>query len=101
MEPLLRIPFLKRTVFKSMTDITYTGRRSGKRVTLPIVFERRGDDQVVVGVAMADRKTWWRNFASGPEPIGIRLDGVDRTGTGVAKVGDKGTAVVITLDPLP
>ena len=30
----------------------------------------------------------------------IRLDGVNRTGTGVAKTGDKGTAVIITLDPL-
>lgn len=100
MEPLLRLPFLKDTVFKSMTEITYAGRRSGKQVTLPVAFQRRGENQVIVGVAMAERKTWWRNFDSGPHPIGIRLDGVDRTGTGVAKTCDKGTAVIITLDPL-
>lgn len=101
MEPLLRLPVLKDTVFKSMTEISYTGRRSGRQFALPVAFRRRGEDQVVVGVAMAERKTWWRNFAAEPQPIGILLDGVDRTGTGVATTGDKGTAVIITLDPLP
>lgn len=94
------IPFLKKTLFKSMTEITYTGRRSGKQFTLPVAFTRRGADQIVVGVVMPEPKTWWRNFVPGPEPIGIRLDGVDRTGTAVAKTGDKGTAVIITLDPV-
>lgn len=98
MQPLLGLPVLKDTLFKSMTEITYTGRRSGREITLPVAFQRRGTDQIVVGVAMPEQKSWWRNFAPGPEPIRIRLDGVDRTGTGVAKIGDKGTAVIITLD---
>lgn len=101
MEPLLGIPLLKNTLFKSMTEITYTGRRSGRQITLPVAFTRRGADQIVVGVAMPEQKTWWRNFAPGPEQIGIRLDGADRSGTAVAQTSDKGTAVIITLDPLP
>lgn len=96
--PLLTAPVIGPLLGKSMTEISYTGRKSGKHFTLPVAYRRQGDGTVLVGVAAPSQKTWWRNFQPGPTPISIRLDGVDRTGTGVAKVGDKGTAVVITLD---
>ncbi|WP_040518658.1 nitroreductase/quinone reductase family protein [Gordonia neofelifaecis] len=97
--PLLTAPVVGGALSKSMTEITYTGRRSGKTFSLPVSYQRRGADEVIVGVAMPDKKNWWRNFQPGPSPIGIRLDGVDRTGSAVAKTGEKGTAVFITLDP--
>lgn len=96
--PILRAPVVGGMLSRSMTEITYTGRRSGKQFSLPVAYRRRGADEVIVGVAMPDKKNWWRNFDPGPAPIGIRFEGVDRTGTAVAKVTDEGTAVYITLD---
>ncbi|MBB4136132.1 nitroreductase/quinone reductase family protein [Gordonia humi] len=96
--PLLKLPVIGPMIGKNVTEISYTGRKSGKRFTLPVAFRRQDDGTILVGVAAAAQKTWWRNFQPGPAPVTITLDGVERTGTGVAKVGDKGTAVVITLD---
>ncbi|MCF8602795.1 nitroreductase family deazaflavin-dependent oxidoreductase [Gordonia sp. HY442] len=96
--PLLSAPVVGPLLGKSMTQISYTGRKSGKRFTLPVAFRRQADGTILVGVAAASQKTWWRNFQPGPTPITIDLDGVERTGTGVAKVGTKGTSVVVTLD---
>ncbi|MCF8588156.1 hypothetical protein [Gordonia liuliyuniae] len=96
--PLLSAPVVGPALRKSMTEIGYTGRKSGKHFTLPVAFRRQDDGTILVGVAAASQKTWWRNFQPGPTPITIKLDGEVRTGTGVAKVGEKGTSVVITLD---
>jgi hypothetical protein len=101
MLPIMKAPIIGPKLSSSMTEITYTGRRSGRTISLPIAFQRKGDDTVVIGVAAPSQKTWWRNFQPGPEPISIVLDGVTRTGTGVARIGDKGTAVIVTLDALP
>lgn len=96
--PLLSAPVIGPFLGKSMTQISYTGRKSGKRFTLPVAFRRQDDGTIIVGVAASGQKTWWRNFQPGPTPMTITLDGVERSGTGVAKVGQKGTSVVVTLD---
>ncbi|GEE02541.1 hypothetical protein nbrc107696_29870 [Gordonia spumicola] len=98
MRPLMKAPVVGPMLGKSMTTVTYTGRRSGRTISLPVAFKRQGDDTVIIGVAAPSQKTWWRNFQPGPEPITVELDGVARTGAGVAKVGEKGTAVIVTLD---
>ncbi|MFT3714986.1 MAG: hypothetical protein QM774_03300 [Gordonia sp. (in: high G+C Gram-positive bacteria)] len=97
--PLLSAPVVGPLLGKSMAEITYTGRKSGKTFHLVVNYKRKADDEILVGVAAADQKTWWRNFYPDPAPILIKLDGVDRAGTAVAKRTDKGTGVRIILQP--
>ncbi|MDT5008999.1 MAG: hypothetical protein QOH57_616 [Mycobacterium sp.] len=79
--------------------VTYTGRRSGRTVSLPVGYRRRGDD-VVIGVSMPDAKTWWKNFLGDGAPLTITLDGNDRTGHAVARRDEKGrVAVDVRLTP--
>lgn len=98
--PMVRAPFLAPILGRSMTVLTYTGRRSGKTVELPVGYSRRGDE-VVVGVAMPDRKTWWKNFTGDGAPLSLTLDGGTHTGHAVAERDGEGrVAVRITLDPM-
>lgn len=84
-------PWLRR----SLTIVTYTGRRSGRTFSTPVGFRRDGDT-VVIGVMMPDRKRWWRNFLGEGGPIMIELDGTDRTGHATAVQDDRG-AVEVTV----
>ena len=83
----------------TMTVVTYRGRRSGTVVSLPVSFVHDGDE-VSIGVALPDQKSWWRNFTGDGHPLSIRLDGADRTGHGVARRGDDGLVRIrVRLDP--
>jgi len=78
--------------------ITYTGRKSGRAISLPVGYQRSGDD-IVIAVGMPDAKTWWRNFLGDGAPLTITLDGRDRTGHAVARRDDNGrVAVDLRLD---
>ncbi len=48
----------------SIVLLTYRGRKSGKRYTLPVQYARWGDTWIVVPGA-AENKTWWRNLRGG------------------------------------
>ncbi|GAB3751157.1 nitroreductase/quinone reductase family protein [Microlunatus parietis] len=74
---------------RSLTVVTYTGRRSGRTFSTPVGFRRDGDT-VIIGVMMPERKRWWRNFLGEGGPIMIELDGVNRTGHAVAERSDRG-----------
>ncbi|MFT4200348.1 hypothetical protein [Gordonia sp. (in: high G+C Gram-positive bacteria)] len=95
--PLMSAPVIGGALGKSMTEVSYTGRRSGKHVKLVVAYQRRGDE-VLIGVAAPDQKSWWRNFYPDGGPITLHLDGRDRTGFAVARRGPKGTSVKVTLD---
>lgn len=82
-------PWLKR----SLTIVTYTGRRSGRTFSTPVAFRRDGD-RVIIGVMMPERKRWWRNFLDGGGPIMIELDGANRAGHATAEQDAKGQVVV-------
>ena len=58
--------------------ITVTGRRSGRRYTIPVGYQRDGDGLVVM-VSYARRKQWWRNYRE-PGPVGLRLRGRELQG---------------------
>lgn len=75
--------------------LTYTGRRSGRTVSIPVGYRRSGDE-ISIGVSMPDAKTWWRNFLGDGGPLSLRLDGVERAGHAVAHRDDDG-AVTITV----
>ncbi|MEQ3551670.1 hypothetical protein WIS52_14445 [Pseudonocardia nematodicida] len=98
--PLVLSPRWNRLVGKRMTVLTYTGRRSGRPITLPVGYRMTGHDRLLIDIAMPGRKTWWRNFTGEGGPLALHLDGRDRAGHGVV-VRDGGTVSVdVTLDPM-
>ena len=97
--PLLRAPGVGSVPGRNMVELSYVGRKSGRPISLVVSYRRRGDD-LLVGVAVPDQKSWWRNFYPDGGPIGVRLDGRDRTGYATARRGQRGTSVTIALDPL-
>lgn len=67
---LLRSP-LHPFVSKSMMLVTVTGRKSGKRYTVPVGYVRSGDTLTVVS---RRGRTWWRNLRGG-KPFSLHLQG--------------------------
>jgi hypothetical protein len=79
---------------RSVTVVTYTGRRSGRTFSIPVAYRRRGDENIDIGANLPDAKTWWRNFLGDGAPLSVTLDGVERAGHGVAHRDDKGRVTV-------
>ena len=69
---LLRSPF-HWLASSGLVLITVTGRRSGRRYSIPVGYQGRGD-QLVILVSHADTKQWWRNYRE-PRPVELRLRG--------------------------
>jgi len=76
---LLRSP-LHRLVDGGLMLVTVTGRRSGRRYTIPVGYQRDGELLHVV-VSKARRKQWWRNFRT-PAPLEVLLLGERRSAAG-------------------
>src|SRR5215813_14191981 len=66
---------------RGLTLITVTGRRTGRRYTIPVGYLETSDSLVVL-VGDAPSKTWWRNYTHAA-PIEVRLRGVPRFGRAV------------------
>jgi hypothetical protein len=82
---------------RSVTMVTYTGRRSGRTFSLPVAYRRRGDEVDIIP-NLPDAKTWWRNFVGDGAPMSLTLDGVERTGHAVAhRDGDGRVTVRVRL----
>ena len=56
---------LHRLLSRSVLLLTYRGRRTGERYTLPVQYAPRGEHQLVIWPAQPERKVWWRNVADG------------------------------------
>ena len=82
---LLRSP-LHRLLSASLVLVTYTGRRSGRTFTIPVMYAEE-DGSLLVYVGRSDKKVWWRNL-SGGTPVRVRVRGQQRSGTGTALSGD-------------
>lgn len=80
--PVLRQPLVQRLPGMHVCVVRYRGRRSGAPFTLDAWY-RRTDDGVRIDVAMAQHKTWWRNFTARPHPIEVEIDGTRYVGTGL------------------
>ncbi len=74
---VLRSP-LHFLMSRGLMLITVTGRRSGRRFTFPVGYQRYGDSLVVM-VSEAASKNWWRNFKE-PRQVELCLRGVVRYG---------------------
>ncbi len=91
---LMNVPGIGRLLRRGLVVIRYTGRRSGKTFETPVNYRRSGDT-VTINVMDPDSKNWWRNFLGEGGPITlVNLDGVDRSGHGVAQRDDKGRVSV-------
>ena len=82
---LLRSP-LHPLVSSGLLLLTYTGRRTGRRVTLPLGYQRKSE-LVTVLASRARRKLWWRNFVE-PRPVELVLRGRQRRGDARLVPGD-------------
>ena len=76
---ILRSPFHWLLSFGLML-ITVTGRRTGRRYTIPVGYQRH-EDVLTILVSEAPKKQWWRNFHA-PAPVEVRVRG--KTLQGVA-----------------
>lgn len=69
---LLRSP-LHHVIGGGLMLITVTGRRTGRRYTIPVGYQRDADVLHVL-VSKARRKQWWRNFRA-PAALEVELRG--------------------------
>ncbi|WP_328532408.1 hypothetical protein OG935_04850 [Nocardia cyriacigeorgica] len=67
-------------VFHRMTELRYTGNRSGRAISLPVRYGRRGNE-IVVRVGRPEAKTWWRNFTT-HSSLSLWIDHRWRSGVG-------------------
>ena len=67
---------------RSVVVLRLRGRRTGRSVTLPVQYAEAEPGTLVVYVADAAGKTWWRSFASGRHPVSVRLRGHSFEGSG-------------------
>ncbi|GGK49905.1 nitroreductase/quinone reductase family protein [Nocardia camponoti] len=91
---LTELPVLSGLLGKAFAQITYTGRRSGQTFTTPVNYRRKGDNYLI-GVAMPDKKQWWRNFSGEGAPITLRIDGKDIPGHATSRKNEKGAVTVL------
>jgi hypothetical protein len=88
---LLRSPF-HGLLSRHLLLLTYTGRRTGRRIATPVNYGRHADGLVVF--SQSERR-WWRNFVGG-WPVEVWLHG--RPVSGQAHV--VATALEAKLDTL-
>jgi deazaflavin-dependent oxidoreductase (nitroreductase family) len=93
---LLRSP-LHRLVSGSLLLISFRGRRTGRRFTIPVMYAER-DGALTIFVGHPERKTWWRNLRNGAE-VEVRLRG-DRL-RGRAAVADDAAVASTYLERYP
>ena len=79
---VLRSP-AHRLVSGRFALITYTGRRSGREYTIPVLYRDKGDE-VTIAVGWPDRKVWWRNLTGEGGPVRLVVRGEELRGHAVA-----------------
>jgi len=78
---------------RSLALLRFRGRLSGSSVTLPVQYAEAGASVIVVYVAEAVNKTWWRSFRDADHPVDVRLRGAVHAATGrVVGADDPGYA---------
>jgi hypothetical protein len=68
---LLRIPVLHRVISNQILLLTFTGRKSGKRYTIPVGYARDGQ---TITILTKWFRGWWRNFQE-PTPVELLIVG--------------------------
>jgi len=76
---LLRSP-LHGVASKGLMVLSWTGRRSGRRFSIPVGYQRDGD-AVIVLISKPTEKRWWKNFRE-PWAAELLIRGRVREATG-------------------
>src|SRR2546421_4588346 len=88
----LHAPLLRRLVEPGVCQLQYVGRRTGRIVSLPVMYAGAGH-RIVVLSGRAAGKTWWRTFTL-PHRLDVYRRGRWLHGTGCAVArGEPGWAV--------
>ncbi|HEX5143017.1 MAG TPA: hypothetical protein VFW21_04025 [Mycobacterium sp.] len=95
---LAAAPVVGPRIRRHITTISYTGRKSGRRFSLPVGYRRDGDT-VTIRVEMAQQKTWWRNFSGAGAPMTIELEDGPHHGLAVSRPDGRRAVVTLKLDP--
>ena len=67
----LRIPILQRIVGRSVALISFIGRKTRTRYTIPVSYARDGSSLIILSRAT---RNWWHNFEANPH-VELRLAG--------------------------
>src|SRR5205085_4928986 len=79
--------------------ITYTGRRSGRQYTIPVLYRDKGDE-VTIAVGWPERKVWWRNLTGEGGPVRLVVRGRELRGHAMAtKQPGRDALVRVRVDP--
>ena len=83
----------------SLAVLTYTGRTSGRRHSLPVMYAESNGELVVFAGRPPDKR-WWRNFLAGG-PVRIVLRGRRLEGRAEAILDDAATiGVTPPIEPV-
>lgn len=82
MKSILRSP-LHGMVSKTITVISFTGRKSGKAYSTPVSYSQNGNT-----VTIFTHGEWWKNV-SGGQAVSLRIRGKDYNGQADVTVADK------------
>jgi hypothetical protein len=93
---LIRSP-LHWPASRRLALITYTGRRSGRRYTIPVGYEM-ADLHVTITVGSPDRKVWWQSLTGTGAPVELVVRGRRRIGHAVATRAGDHVVVHVALD---
>lgn len=77
--------------------VTYPGRRSGRRYTIPVGYEMEGL-QLTIAVGSPDRKVWWRSLTGTGARVELVVRGRRRTGHAVAIRAGNRALLRVALD---
>ena len=76
---LLRSP-LHGLASKALLILSWSGRKSGRRFSIPLGYQE-DEDALIVVISKRDEKTWWRNFQT-PWPADLVVRGTRRSALG-------------------
>ncbi len=78
--------------------ITYTGRKSGREHTIPVLYRDKGDE-VTIAVGWPDRKIWWRNLVGEGGVVRLVIRGHELRGHAIAtREADRDALVRVRID---
>ena len=91
---LLRSP-LHGLLSSGIMLVTYTGRKSGKTISVPVNYVRDGDEEELLWTTSLRKRSWWRNLRGGAR-VTLRLRGRKRWAIGTAIEDEIGVADALT-----
>ena len=78
--------------------ITYTGRKSGREHTIPVLYRDKGDE-VTIAVGWPDRKIWWRNLVGEGGAVRLVIRGRELRGHAIStREADRDALVRVRID---